>query len=456
MIVLNHSRMFGFSHFGVVQAAAWGCAVVTAPEGFFKGYSAVFMAFEGEWVGVPKTKMKLIAKAFLHPSLSKRQAAEAHEALLRGLDKRLDELESIGQDAEAAVDDTNTEAKQEAPDGRWSRERWNLEVAIEGAIAEAKEEGLVADSVTEAGLTTMEAARSVFERASRPQGMEKKARMGAEVRTRLIFLVEKFEAENNRQALAFAEKEGVMLVDPKLIELIQSQTDADGVPGDVLEPGLYSAFPTADATRRVNEQWPSIVASYRDQPNTERLLREKAVVLTVFVINNLNIATTLYHKLREEKPETLPLMEEQETAARLEEAAVWIMVVMNWLGYLEEQDGRLFMDYFLDELAYVLALQGVPVNEMGRVLPERMKEYTKYKKLFPSEGESQKDTLLWEAEKRHLGEPIFGNNPFFIIWFEPVFVKLIVQAKIYELLTGREASPRNSAAADNADAGERK
>jgi hypothetical protein len=283
MIVSNRSHMFGFSHFGVVQSMKIGCTVITAPEGLFKGYSTVFQAFDGEWAGVPNTKVRIVAKAFLHPSLSKRQAAEVHEAFLTELDKRLEELGSSGQGAEAAVDEAIAEAKGEVRNGRWSGERWNLEAAIEGAIAAAKEKGLVVDSITEAGLMTMEAARSAFERASRPQGMEKMALTGTEVRNRLISLIEKFETENNRQALAFAEKEGVMLVDPKLTEFIRSQVDGDGVPGDLLEPALDLAFPTADATRRVNEQWPSIVASYQGRPNTESWTPPKTVAESAVV-----------------------------------------------------------------------------------------------------------------------------------------------------------------------------
>jgi len=163
MIVSNRSRMFGFGHFGVVQSTKIGCAVITAPEGLFKGYSTVFQAFEGEWAGVPNTKMRIVAKAHLHPSLSKRQAAEAHEAFLTGLDKRLAELGSSGQGAEVAVDEAIAEAEGEIRNGRWSGERWDLEVAIEGAIAEAKEQGLVVDSVTEAGLTWISQTRPALD-----------------------------------------------------------------------------------------------------------------------------------------------------------------------------------------------------------------------------------------------------------------------------------------------------
>lgn len=456
MIVSNHRRMFGFGHFGVVKNPAFGCAVSTAPEGLFKGYSTVFLAFEGEWAGVPKTKTRIIAKAFLHPRFSKKQAAEVHDAFL----KRLDELGSSGRPGPFQP----------------------LADAIDEALTKATEEGVIVDSVTERALQVAEAFQSALEEASRPRGKWKSARLGAQIRSRLISLIEKFEAENNCQGWAVGVAEGVMFVDPKLVEFIRSQDDADGIPGEMLEVSLASAFPRADATRRVNEEWPSTIAHYHGRPNTESLLREKAIVLSEFVTNNLNIATTYYAGLRGEKPEKPALTDEQEAAAaqlgwhttfsgawdngislRLEEAVVWFMFVLNRVLYVANRTPAFsglstqrpdwyFLDWFLDRLAHTLALQGTPPDVICKTFDERMVEYKDYE-LFPSEGEGLRGTLIWEAAKRHLS---IGLDPLFAIWFVDEFLRLGVQAKIVELLTGEEAAPRSSSGADDGDKGEQK
>jgi hypothetical protein len=106
MIVSNRTHMLGFSHFGVVQGSAFGCAVITAPEGIFKGYSTVFQAFEGEWATADNKQ--LVAKAMLNPSLSKKQRAKVHDAFLT----HLDALGNSGVDLPTAIDELFVVAKE--------------------------------------------------------------------------------------------------------------------------------------------------------------------------------------------------------------------------------------------------------------------------------------------------------------------------------------------------------
>jgi hypothetical protein len=106
MIISSRRHMFGFSHFGVVQGSAFGCAVVTAPEGIFKGCSTVFQAFEGEWATAGNKQ--LVAKAMLNPSLSKKLRAKVHEAFLT----HLDALGNSGVDLPSAIDELFTVAKE--------------------------------------------------------------------------------------------------------------------------------------------------------------------------------------------------------------------------------------------------------------------------------------------------------------------------------------------------------
>jgi hypothetical protein len=105
MIVSNRRHMLGFSHFGVVKGTTFGCAVITAPEGIFKGCSTAFQAFEGEWATAENKQ--LIAKAMLNPGLSKKQRAGVHDAFLT----HLDALENSGVDLPSAIDELFAVAK---------------------------------------------------------------------------------------------------------------------------------------------------------------------------------------------------------------------------------------------------------------------------------------------------------------------------------------------------------
>jgi hypothetical protein len=107
MIVSNRRHMLGFSHFGVVKGTKFGCAVITAPEGLFKGCSTLFQAFDSDcWVDAKSGR--LVAKAMLHPSLSKRQRAEIHDAFLT----HLDVLGNADRDLATAIDEVFAVAKE--------------------------------------------------------------------------------------------------------------------------------------------------------------------------------------------------------------------------------------------------------------------------------------------------------------------------------------------------------
>src|SRR5262245_48545067 len=109
--------MFGIGLVGVIQNDSFRCAVSTAPEGFFKGYSTVIQTFEGEWVS--QRNRRIVAKAMLRSKLSRRQRAEIHGASLTHLD-------ILG--------------------GRWI----NLRDAIDEVFSEAKKRNLIVDFLNEA------------------------------------------------------------------------------------------------------------------------------------------------------------------------------------------------------------------------------------------------------------------------------------------------------------------
>jgi hypothetical protein len=137
-----------------------------------------------------------------------------------------------------------------------------------------------------------ERARRLFEQtledSKKPQGIYKMAGVGAEIRHQLINLIEEVEAEIGQSAIGFAQDVGVMGVHRKLIERLSKEPD-----GGLFESALQLAFPTPDATRRFNEQWPAAVGKYYGRHNTEELLREKSNILASFIVHNSDIATTI-------------------------------------------------------------------------------------------------------------------------------------------------------------------
>jgi hypothetical protein len=201
------------------------------------------------------------------------------------------------------------------------------------------------------------------------------------------------EAEIGRYAFAIIEDTGVMWVHPKLIERLR-KLPAD----DVSEWHFRLAFPSPAAGRRLNEEWPSAVGKYRGQHNTEELLSGKSSILVAFVVNNLEFATAIYPQTQENAPD---LKDEQKTSVRLDEAALWYRVVDELAQRYLGAERFLFMDYFIDWLVNRLALEGGPPELIINTLEDRGKECKKYQKWLPSDDESLRGTLLWEAAKAH-------------------------------------------------------
>src|SRR5215831_12566556 len=84
--------------------------------------------------------------------------------------------------------------------------------------------------------------QSLLERAlsvrKKSQGGYKMALFGAEIRRRLMNLIDEVEAEIGQYAFAIAEDTGAMDINPKLIDRLRKEADCG-----VLEPAFELAFP---------------------------------------------------------------------------------------------------------------------------------------------------------------------------------------------------------------------
>jgi hypothetical protein len=267
-----------------------------------------------------------------------------------------------------------------------------------------------------------------WEDSKKPRGLAKSAIFGAEIRQRVLSLVEKVEADLGQMAVAFAKKEGVLLVHPKLSEEIQKHPDKD-----IIEPSFDLCFPTPDAKRQLNASWPSVVAKYHNQSNTDALLREKSAVLATFVSYNIDIGIQTYEQMNENVPE---LTEEQETESKLEEAACWVRIIDELAHRYLSQSRPLFMDHFGDNLVEILALQGMPPDSICSTIIDRMKEYGQYRQWIPEGKNGAAGTLLWEVAK-HVGKPLGTNKDiFFLMTFKIHFLELLIQSLASELFSG--------------------
>jgi hypothetical protein len=168
------------------------------------------------------------------------------------------------------------------------------------------------------------------------------------------------------------------------------------------------------------------------------LIDEKATVLAAFVVHNLNAAIETRKELNAagfngvEKE----LTRDQEILVKLEEAACWYRIVDELAYGCIREHRSLFADYFADNLAHLLALQGVPPDLICRTMAERSQEYGQYREWCSSDDSRMAGTLLWHAGK-HVGMPFgFEHHFMFNTMFGTLFLTRVKQALVYELLTG--------------------
>jgi hypothetical protein len=216
---------------------------------------------------------------------------------------------------------------------------------------------------------------------------------------------------------------------PRLTEELQKLPD-----GEILESAINLCFITPSAIDRLNADWPERVTSYRSRPNTDELIGEKATVLTAYVVHNLGVGTEVS---KEVLKGTREVTEDQELLVKIEEACLWYRLV-DELAYLHLLEHRnRFMDFFEDNLAQLLALQGVEPQALCGTFSARSNEYGPYREWVSKDLDKMASTLFWNAAK-HIGAPLGLERHFlFTETFGMLFLKRVERALVYELLTGK-------------------
>jgi hypothetical protein len=277
-----------------------------------------------------------------------------------------------------------------------------------------------------------EQARKTIEAAFRKSGEPKKcaeaAALGADMRYRLLSVVDRLEAEMGQLVITYAQQEGVLMTHPRLTEELRKRPD-----GEVLDLAIPLCFVTPAATARLNADWPSRVASYRSRPNKDETISEKAAVLTAYVVHNLGIGTEISKDVLKDERE---INDQQELAVKVEEACLWYRPIDD-AAYLAIPGQRYrFMDFFEDRLSEQLALQGAEPATICRTLSARSEEYGRYPEWVSGDTDKMAGTLFWNAARR-IGSPIgFERHFLFTQMFGTLFLGRLERSLIRELLTG--------------------
>jgi hypothetical protein len=216
---------------------------------------------------------------------------------------------------------------------------------------------------------------------------------------------------------------------PRLTEELRKRPD-----GETLDLAIPLCFVTPAATARLNADWPEKVASYRSRPNTDETISEKATVLTACVVHNLGVGTEVSKDVLKDERE---INDEQELAVKVEEACLWYRLI-DEAAYRTIPDQRSrFMDFFEDNLAQLLALQGAAPATICRTLSARSEEYGPYREWVSDNPDKMAGTLFWNAAKR-IGAPIgFERHFLFTQMFGTLFLGRLDRALVPDLLTGK-------------------
>jgi hypothetical protein len=281
------------------------------------------------------------------------------------------------------------------------------------------------------------AAGEIIERALResrkPMGCAKSAELGADIRDRLLTLVNEIEKETGKPAVIFAADAN--LVDPRLIEALDKRRED----GELLRLSIDSCFVNPQAAQYVNDAWPTTVKRYHCRPNSGELIHEKATLLAAFVVHNLNAAVETREQLKATGFEGVEqsLTDEQEVLVKCEEAALWYRIIDELAYRFIREFGSQFVDYFLDTSARLLGLQGASPDLIWRTMTERSEEYAQYRE-WTADIDRMAGTLLWNAAK-HVGAPLgLGRHFMFTTIFGTQFLMRVTGALVYELLTGQQ------------------
>lgn len=261
----------------------------------------------------------------------------------------------------------------------------------------------------------------------KPRDLSEAVVYGATMRRRFCELIDYANAKLGESVIGTGTAEGKLFVHSQLEDVIRKRPDAAFDDVLVLKVGLDCCIITKDARRRLNEEWPSMVAQYRGKDNTDALLREKAIALARYVVVNLD-----YAEMAEGE-----ISDEQNNIVRVEEVSVWYRLLDELAFNILRRQRDVFVDFLLDNLATNLALEGIPPKLIYDIMAARSQEYGGYRHWVAPPNGATKGTVLWEAAKHVAVQIGFQGDVIFQLAFSRRFAEKLKRASVRELLVGK-------------------
>jgi hypothetical protein len=251
------------------------------------------------------------------------------------------------------------------------------------------------------------------------------------------------EAKTGGYAFALAGPEQTLMISPQLDTTLRKH-EMSGL--------LQSAFPlmftTPTTKAKLTERWPEAVALFSGRKNTPDVLKQKAGLITSYILNHYDIPLDALSLIRDNGSDPLidqhadnqlrqDLAESVERELKLEAAASWYRLFDELAFCHIRRERELFSDYLVDSLAEMLALQGAGTDEIVDRLHQRGTEYASLESLT---GQPGKD-LFWKMGKHALSLLGAEKNALRIVTHSRLLVGALKRVMVREILTGRETSP---------------
>jgi hypothetical protein len=178
------------------------------------------------------------------------------------------------------------------------------------------------------------------------------------------------------------------------------------------------------------QPWPL----YAGKPNTAELLREKAYAVAEVIANVLDSAEVLTRAFP-----SAEFGERERLLAGAETAAYWLHIVDRYFAFplLSPSDRDTFNSALIENIAAKLREIGIDRSEFLNLLQARYAEYTAYKEMVETKGESAKGTLNWEFAKKVAAILGVGKNALFNVYLSLMMMRHLERANLAALLKGR-------------------
>lgn len=209
-----------------------------------------------------------------------------------------------------------------------------------------------------------------------------------------------------------------------------------GMPSSWGEPGIASAEPERGKPEEdaAGELW----SSFRDKPNSEAVLCEKANVVASLIEMDWDTGLIVAAMVKDTLDAPQFRVGEEEARRVLAETAVLLIRIVDEIafGVLGPEGRDAFMDELHISVGRALESKGVELTAFANFLSQRLSEYARYRKWVAGENEGAKDTLLWEFGKKIGAIVGVEKHALFMVLLSNLLLRGVDSWQLPELLRG--------------------